>query len=307
MTEKDYRSHPAISRSELWKMNDSAEKFRWAKDHPSKPTPAQLFGQVTHKLLLEPDTFGEDFCLAPAVDRRTKQGKEDWEAFVASCEGRTVVDDKTYAQAAEMVKAAREIPLVVDLLSGEHETPFFWTDPDTGEECKCRLDAWKRDGRGVPIIVDYKTANDCSYRAFLRDVVNYGYYFQAAMYSEGLIHNGLCPRLIKGQPRRKWEKDPATGKRHYWTEYPEQIVMGGTEGEIIQPRFVFIVQEKTAPYSINVFEMDMDFLAEGYNKYRELIGAYHTCKTLDIWPGPMGAFNEPQILTLPGWMGGGDE
>ena len=307
MTEKEYRSHPAISRSELWWLDRSPEYFQYRKNTPMEPTAALLFGQVAHKLLLEPDTFGDDFTVAPYVDRRTKAGKELWESFIADAGEKTIVDAATYDQATDMIAAARLNPLVNDLLAGEHEKPLFWTDPDTGVECKCRLDAWKRDDNGVPVIVDYKTTNDASYKAFLRDVVNYGYYFQAAMYSEGAIQNGMCPRLIKGKPRKRWQKDPETGKRKYFTEVPEKIVMGGEEGEVIHPRWVFIVQEKNEPYSVNIFEMDMDFIIVGYDKFRELIGTYVSCESTGFWYGPTGPFNEPQILTLPAWLGRGDE
>lgn len=307
MTEKEYRSHPAISRSELWWIDRSPEYFQFRKNNPLEPTPALLFGQVAHKLLLEPGDFETDFAVAPAVDRRTKAGKESWEAFLLECGDRIAVDAATYEQASDMIAAARLNPLVNELLDGEHEVPLFWTDPDTGVECKCRWDAWKRDENGVPVIVDYKTTMNASYRSFLRDVIDYGYHFQAAMYSEGAIQNDMCPRLIKGKPKKRWQKDPETGKRRYYTETPETIVMGGTEGEIIHPRWIFIVQEKVEPYSVNIFEMDMDFITAGYDKFRELIGTYVSCESTGFWPGYLGPFNEPNILTLPAWLGSRDE
>lgn len=307
MTEKEYRQHPAISRSELWWLNRSPEYFKYRMDHPTEPTPALLFGQVAHKLLLEPEDFDTDFVVAPDVDRRTKEGKAVWAAFLESSWDKSAVDYATYEQASEMVNVAMQNQIVHDLLQGEHETPLFWTDPDTGVACKCRLDAWHRDENGVPVIVDYKTTNDASYRAFLNDVVKFGYFFQTAMYSEGVIRNDMCPRLIKGKPKKRWRKDPETGKRKYWTEHPETIVMGGTDGEIMHPRFIFIVQEKTEPYSINVFEMDMDFMTAGHDKFRELIGTYVSCESTGYWPGYLGPFSEPNILTLPSWLNRSEE
>lgn len=307
MTEKEYRSHPALSRSELWQFHKSAEWFKWKKDHPSEPTPALLFGQVAHKLLLEPEDFDNEFAVAPVVDRRTKAGKEVWEQFCADADGKTVVDADTYEQCMAMVSAARLNPLVNDLLEGNHEEPFFWTDPDTGVRCKARLDSWHRDENGIPVVVDFKTTTDASYRGFQRDVEKWGYYFQAAMYSEALIQNGLCPRRIKGKPKKRWRKDQDTGKRQYWTEYPEKIVMGGSEGEIIHPRFIFIVQEKDAPYSLNIFEMDLDYMSLGYDLYREYLGTYVSCESIGYYPGYLGPMNEPNILTLPSWMNRGDD
>ena len=307
MTEKEYRSHPAISRSELWVMNQSPEKFKWAREHTKEPTPSLLFGQVVHKLVLQPKSFQEDFAVMPSVDRRTKAGREQYEQFLADAGMRTVISEDMYNQAHEMAAVLYSNPTAVSLLQGIKEVPLFWRDPDTGVECKCRLDLLQSDENGVPVIVDYKTASDASYRAFMRDVVNYGYYFQSAMYSEGVIQNGLCPRIIYGQPKKKWVKDPSTGKRKYYTEIPETIVKGGTEGKIIPPRWFFIVQEKAEPYSVNIFEMDTDFITAGYDKYRELIGTYASCVATDYWPGYMGAFDEPNILTLPAWLTGGDD
>lgn len=307
MTEQEYRSNPALSRSELWWFHRSPEYFKYRREHPSEPTSALLFGQVAHKLLLEPDDFDKDFAVAPAVDRRTKEGKAIWQAFVDDSVGKTVVDAAMYEQAAEMADIARANPLVAELLKGKHEEPFFWTDPDTGIECKARLDSWHRDENGVPVIVDYKTSTDASYKAFQRDVQSYGYYFQAAMYSEGLIRNDLCPRLIKGKPKKRWTFDPEAGRRIYWTEHPETIVMGGTEGDVIHPRFIFIVQEKSEPFSINVFEMELDYMTVGYDLYREYLGTYVSCESLGYYPGYLGPMNEPNILSLPSWMGRGEE
>ena len=81
MTEKEYRQHEGISRSQLWKIRESPEKFKYAMEHPEEPTPALLFGQMVHKLVLEPDTFDEEFIVAPEVDKRTKEGKAAWAQF----------------------------------------------------------------------------------------------------------------------------------------------------------------------------------------------------------------------------------
>ena len=82
MTEKEYRQHPAISRSELWHIRESPQKFKYYKENPPEPTPSLLFGQVFHKMLLEPVTFDDEFVVAPEVNRRTKDGKQMLEAYV---------------------------------------------------------------------------------------------------------------------------------------------------------------------------------------------------------------------------------
>lgn len=195
MTEHEYRQNPAISRSELWRLRESPEKFRWSKDHPDEPTPALIFGQLVHKLVLEPDSFGEAFAVSPVGDRRTKEGKAAWEQFLVDARDKTIVSTADYQKAAEMAQAISDHPLAARLLSGKHETPHFWTDQDTGEVCKCRTDA-ETVIDGQLWIVDYKTTADASTEGFQREANRYGYDFQAAMYSEGVeADTGEHPRF----------------------------------------------------------------------------------------------------------------
>lgn len=185
MTEQEYRSHSAISRSELWRIHDSPQKFKYFKDHPEDPTPALLLGQVFHKLALEPDTFGEEFAIGPAVDRRTRDGKQLWAEFLEQAEDKTVIPAEIYETARAMCESLTSVPFAQKLLNGRREIPFFWVDELTGEECKCRTDCLNTQ-YSQPIIVDVKSAADASTEAFIKDAIKYGYDFQAAMYSEGV-------------------------------------------------------------------------------------------------------------------------
>lgn len=267
MTEKEYRQAEGISRSELWRLNPdnggTPEKFKWAQEHPEPATPALIFGQVVHKLLLEPDTFVEEFAVAPAVDRRTKDGKAAYAEFLESLAGRQEIKLEDMARATEMVKALHDSPFVSALLAGaETEKPLFWTDSDTGEACKIRLDALTEIG-GDPIIIDYKSTGDASAEGFIRSALKYGYDFQSGMYCEGV-------KVLTGKA----------------------------------PRFVFIAQEKEAPYSVNVLEADSQFILRGTDKFRELLGIYHECNLTGNWYGLMGPDPVITYLMLPAWAGG---
>ena len=136
MTEAEYRRHPAISRSELWRIRESPLKFAYYKAHPEEPTPALIFGQVFHKLALEPEGFTDEYAVAPNIDRRTKEGKQALAEFLDESEGKTLVPADMYKQASEMCKSLYAEPFAVKLLSGRREVPFFWRDDSTGEECK---------------------------------------------------------------------------------------------------------------------------------------------------------------------------
>lgn len=196
MTEKEYRNHPAVSRSELWRIHESPQKFKFFKENPGEPTPALLFGQVFHKLALERNTFFDEFAVAPTVDRRTKEGKQAWADFMDEHADKTIIPVEMYAQAMEMCDALAAEPLAAKLLAGAHEVSFFWTDDETGEECKCRVDCLNTS-YSRPIVVDVKSTTDASTEAFTRDAIKYGYDFQSAMYSEGVSKNiGQMPLFV---------------------------------------------------------------------------------------------------------------
>ena len=266
MTEKEYRQREGISRSELWRLNPdnggTPEKFMWAREHPEAPTPALIFGQATHKLLLEQEDFFTAFAVLPNIDKRTKEGKASYAAFLDGLCGRQELSLADYEKAVAMTEKTLNTDFVRRLLGGEHEKPIFWTDAVTGEVCKIRLDCLTEIG-GVPLIVDYKTAQDASLDGFTRHALKYGYDFQAGMYCEGV--------------------EQATGKT---------------------PRFVFVVQEKDAPYAVNVIEADAAFIQRGKDKMRELLGIYHECKVTGKWYGYMGADTIISTMMLPSWACG---
>lgn len=188
MTEQEYRSHPAISRSELFKIKESPEKFRYYKDNPEPPTPSLIFGQFFHAMALQPETVCEQFAAAPNVDRRTKAGKEAYAEFEQQSQSKTVVTADMVEIATEMCKALYANDAARKLLDGDKEVPFFWVDELTGEECKCRADVIVTIG-DLNIIVDLKSAENASTEAFTKDAVKYGYDFQSAMYKEGVEKN----------------------------------------------------------------------------------------------------------------------
>ena len=200
MTEKEYRQSEGISRSELWRLNPdnggTPEKFKYYQENPEKPTPALVFGSVVHKLLLEPETMAEEYAVAPAVDKRTKDGRAEYAAFLETLGDRIEISPADLQRAIDMVEKAKATPFVAKLLEGYHEDAYRWTDEATGELCKIRADCVTYIG-DVPVIVDYKTAGDASLEGFTRHALRFGYDFQAGMYSDGIeIVTGKVPRFL---------------------------------------------------------------------------------------------------------------
>ena len=196
MTEKEYRQHPAISRSELFKITESPEKFKYYQEHPEEPTPSLIFGQLFHAMVLQPETVWEQFAVMPNVDRRTKAGKEAFAEFEAQAEGKTVVSVDMVEQAVAMCDALSKNEFVKKLFKGEKEKPFFWVDEMTDEECKCRVDCLTEVGENL-IIVDLKSTDNAETEAFMRSAIKYGYDVQSAMYSEGVkVNTGREPLFV---------------------------------------------------------------------------------------------------------------
>lgn len=301
MTEQEYRSHPAISRSQLFKIKESPEKFKWAEEHPEPPTPALIFGQLLHAMVLQPETVGHDFVVAPNVDRRTKGGKEMWADFEASAEGKTIVTTDMVEQAVAMRDKLLDNEYVKKLLGGEREKPFFWTDDLTGEECKCRVDCLTSIN-GMDIIVDLKTAESADTDTFMRHAIKYGYNLQAAMYIEGVKNSNVVKRKVVTNTTQKQYFDEEIGELVTYQDKEYGIVSGGNEGEIITPSFVFIVIEKKPPYAINILQADKAFVLHGFDLFRELIGTYHECKTTGNWWGYLGKHNIINNLPLPAYL-----
>lgn len=69
----------------------------------------------------------------------------------------------------------------------------------------------------------------------------------------------------------------------------------------VKPRFVFIAQEKDAPYSVNVLEADEGFIQRGKDIFRELLGIYHECRVTGNWYGYMGPNATIGTLYAPAW------
>ena len=243
---ENYDAIPAVRRSSLWLMNKSPAHYQWAVNHPEEPTKAKQFGIAAHKYILQPGVFLNEYAVAPKVDRRTKEGKEAFAAFMDRLDVRSIVEAEDYETIKQMDEAIQGNEMANELLNSfkcKYETIFVWTDDLTGEPCKCRTDCLT-EYDGKKYIVDYKTADSCEDGHFEWACRKYGYQFQAGMYREGVFQSTS-------------------------EEYG----------------FVFVAQEKKPPYAVRVYFCTEEFINQGYYKFRELIGLYHMCRESGTWPG----------------------
>jgi len=266
MTEMEYNQAEGIRRSDLWKMEESPEKFKWFLGHPIEQTPAMAFGSACHKFVLENKDFYDEYVVAPIVDLRTKAGKEEWEAFCLENEtygAKTIISQDDIDVMTEMFFGIKRCPLAAKLILGKGETEqaFFWTDRETGEKCKIKVDRLVKYNRRW-YVVDYKTCQCAETFRFNSEIWKLGYFMQAGMYCEGV------------RAAKKLRKLPG---------------------------FLFVSQEKKPPYSVNVIEVSEEVMKAGVAKFHELLGKYHDCKMIDMWPGYLTG-NVPNDSFVPGWM-----
>lgn len=77
----------------------------------------------------------------------------------------------------------------------------------------------------------------------------------------------------------------------------------GLESTYKKPfKFIFIAQEKTAPYLVNVLEADDYFMASGRELRSKLLDEYKKALETDVWEGYMTEGTAVNKLSVPAWL-----
>ena len=258
MSNHDYHRAPGVSKSALDLIAVSPSYYKWAMDAPRDDTKTAALdeGTALHTLLLEPDLFHHQFAVAPECDRRTKDGKSEWAAFCEEVEasGKRVLDAPTMRRLMLMRESAMAHPTARFIFEqeGQNESSIFWTDEETGRQCKCRPDRyiWIDD---QPVIIDVKKTAD--FDKFPYKVRDYRYHVQAAMYSEGFEkHFGVKPRF-------------------WFLRVSSSIELG---------RYPVSVDDLDDEYMIDQ-DTAWGTMLGGHSLFRRDLQTYHECKELDDW------------------------
>jgi len=241
--------------------------YRYEREHRPTPTKEFSFGHAAHKLVLG---FGPEIVVVDADNWRTSAAQDQREEAFAA--GQTPLLPRDYEIVKAMAKALREHPVASALFApgtGKPEQSLFWRDPETEIWCRAMLD-WLRNpapfrlvipdhpGTTRLIIPDYKTAVSASPVEFEKALDNYDYYRQAAWYLDAVHALGLADH----------------------------------------PAFVFVVQEKTPPYLVSVFEPDSLALEAGRHYNRRARQVFAECQESGRWPGYS---DDVELISLPPW------
>lgn len=156
-------------------------------------------GSACHELILEPQYFSLNYLVMPKFDRRTKEGKENYNQFMASAGNKEVVDEVELTMLQRMVENAMKNETFIELIKDSHrELSFYTTDPVTGLELRLRPDSLSTNKSTA---TDIKTCLDSSPKAFKNDVYRNGYSLSAAFYSDFLgRENYVFAAIEKKEP-----------------------------------------------------------------------------------------------------------
>ena len=246
--EKIYRKHEAIAQSDLKTVN-ALSPLHYLKNryhHIEKETPAKILGEAMHTAFFEPDSFNSRHSVLPEINRRTKEGKIQYAAFLEGNKGKTILTFDQKLTIDRMLENIRKIPEIKKYINGgKVERCFFAPPPHQYEDRipvsrKIRVDYWIEN---EPMIVDLKTTMCAAKGPFIQSVLKYGYFVQNAYYADLLKHFGY------------------------------------------EVRFVFIVVEKVQPFDVAVYELDAEFIKQGRAMYTEGLRQLAVCFESDSWPG----------------------
>lgn len=191
-----YHAGPGVSKSLLDYVRHAPALVQWVRNAPrdDQAETAVDVGDAFHALLTEPDRFKREYLVAPEFNRRSNAGKAAYESFLYDARGKTVLTAEEYRKLRLMRESTYAHPWARMFLEepADTEACIYWTDPETGLLCRCRMD---RRLTKRPIILDVKTTADMD--RFAASIEEYRYHVQDAFYSEGYLrHFGERPAFI---------------------------------------------------------------------------------------------------------------
>lgn len=241
-------------------LSTTPAKFRHLQLNGRKSTKAFDLGHAAHTLVLGEGAELREIPEKVLASNGAASTKEA-KAFIAEARAAGAVPLKPdeYRQVHEMAAALRAHPLASMLFGeGDAELSLYHRDPETGVMLRTRPDWLPAPRPGRLICTDYKTTVDASPAHFQKAMYDYGYFQQAPWYIDALIALGIAD-------------DPA---------------------------FLFVTQEKEAPYLVAVHEISAEDVELGRQLNRRAIDLFARCITTDTWPAWE---DEVHRASLTGW------
>jgi len=147
-------------------------------------SPALTIGSAFHTYVLENHLFSSEFLIAPKINRRTKAGKEQYANLQtqATATGKQILNEEDYIMIQKMSESIYEDETCKNLLTGGEAEVSFYCEDFIDIKVRVRPDYYMEN----QYIVDLKSCQDASPRAFRYDIYKYGWHIQAAFYMDVL-------------------------------------------------------------------------------------------------------------------------
>lgn len=260
LPEAEYHARPELSSSGARKLLPPScpALFKHWRDNPEPHNPVFELGTAAHKLVLG---VGPDLVLVDADEWRTNAIKAEVAAIRDA--GGVPLKPAAYAAVHEMAAALRAHPFAGALFapgSGKAEQTVLWRDEQTGVDCRALIDWLPNPSPGRRLIVpEFKTCRSAAPDDIEKAFASYGYVQQADWYLGAL--------------RARKVADAST-------------------------EFVFVFQEKEAPYLVTLAQPDPSAMRLAERLNREARETYADCVRRDHWP----AYSEDvELIGLPVW------
>lgn len=188
----DYHNSQGYSRSQLLDLRKNPKLFYYnnltEEKEQKEPSEAMRIGEVLHLMTLEPHLLNKHVAVQPELDRRTKAGKEEYTKFLEDNATKVWLPQHKFEECEAMAKSLKDSMWenlgILLPTHGKIEKSIYFDYDET--QYKARPDVFI-DG----VVLDVKTTNDASYRAFQSSSVSYGYFLQAGMIRLALESIGI--------------------------------------------------------------------------------------------------------------------
>lgn len=147
-----------------------------------KETDSMRLGTAVHSKILEPENYDNEIAVLPDLNLRTKDGRAERDAFEENNKEKTIIRTEDLDIIQGIYNNFRNHPLAPRLLNNA-KIEFSHYGEIQNIPVRCRPDAYIEQ---TGVIIDIKTCQDNSPKAFKSDVYKYGYHIQAAFYCEAL-------------------------------------------------------------------------------------------------------------------------
>lgn len=203
---------------------------------------------------------GEPVDVIDADDYRSARARQERDDAYQA--GHTPVLAHEWAQVQAMAAAIREHPTAARLLNPDNGTPeqSIFWRDDTFGVDRRARLDWCTTIGSLPVVVDLKTTTTADPRVLGRRIADFGYHQQVAYYLDAVHEAGIGD-------------DPA---------------------------FVFVFQEKQAPYLVSVVDIDDRAVALGRELNTRALEVFRDCTATGVWPAYLPG-DGVTTVTLPRW------